>query len=193
MSIYDYRDKPAYRIDRTEPHYAKNRHILKWWNSRLDELLKTQISLWQWVWYWTITDEILKSTPSDVIENWKNTDPLCSKYAWYNILMYFAIARADELGFTKSIRAPIKKTCPLCNNEFVEDSLPMSLVAIQGIERLDFCAPCLSETFFQGIGSVTMPKENILRYLQGLANLLGRVPPQNFWSWDDRLVEYEYR
>jgi len=73
----------------------------------------------------------------------------------------------------------------------------MPLVAILGIERLDFCAPCLSETFFIGIGSDSVSKEGILKYLQNLANLLGRVPPQNFgvgmtdWSnmsTDERLA-----
>ncbi len=94
MSIYDNRDKPAYGLFKIEPHYAKNPYILKWWNPTLDELIITQISQWQWVWYWVITDEIVKITPSATIESWKKSDPLCSKYAWYNILMNFATARA---------------------------------------------------------------------------------------------------
>jgi hypothetical protein len=44
MSIYDQRDKPAYRHSKIDPQYAKNQYILKWWNSTLDELLATQIS-----------------------------------------------------------------------------------------------------------------------------------------------------
>jgi hypothetical protein len=89
---------------------------LKWWSSSHDELLATQISQWQWVWYWVITDEIVKITPSATIEAWKKSDPLCSKYAWYNILMNFATARAEQLGLTRTIRRPERRTCLICNN-----------------------------------------------------------------------------
>jgi hypothetical protein len=116
MSIYDFRDKPAYRLFKVEPQYAKNQYILKWWSSSHDELLATQISQWQWVWYWVITDEIVKITPSATIEAWKKSDPLCSKYAWYNILMNFAAARAEQLGLTRTIRRPERRTCLICNN-----------------------------------------------------------------------------
>lgn len=180
MSIYDNRDKPSYRLFKIEPHYAKNPYILKWWNPTLDELIITQISLWQWVWYWVITDEIVKITPSATIESWKKSDPLCSKYAWYNILMNFAAARAEQLHFTKSIRRPQKKICPLCNNSFIEDSLPMPLIERLGIDRLSFCAPCLRDTVLQGTGSESTSEQGILKYLQDLASVLGRVPSQNF-------------
>ncbi len=180
MSIYDQRDKPAYGLFKTEPHYSKNQNILKWWNSDLDNLLVTQIAQWQWVWYWGITDEIVKLTTPETIEMWKKSDPLCSKYAWYNILMYFAASRAEQLGFTKTIRHPQKKTCPLCNNNFIEDSLPMPLIERLGIDRLDFCAPCLRDTILQGTGNNSMSEKNILKYLQDLALLLERVPHQSF-------------
>ena len=189
MSIYDYRDKPAYGLLRAEPHYANNPYILKWWNSTLNELLMTQISHWQWVWYWGITDEIIKLTPSATIEMWKKSDPLCSKYAWYNILMYFAAARAEQLGFTKSIRHPRQKTCLLCRNKFIEDSLPMPLIERIGIDRLDFCAPCLRDTVLQGAGNDSAPEKDILKYLQDLAFLLGRVPSQNFGEGMRDLLE----
>ena len=188
MSIYDQRDKPAYGLFKTEPHYSKNQNILEWWNSNLDELLVTQISLWQWVWYWGITDEIVKLTAPEIIEKWKNTDPLCSKYAWYNILMYFAASRAEQLGFTKSIRHPQKKTCPLCNNDFIEDSLPIPLIERLGIDRLDFCAPCLRDTALQGTGNNSLSEKKILKYLQDLALLLGRVPSQDFGEGKTDLI-----
>lgn len=180
MSIYDHRDKPAYGLFKIEPHYAKNQYILKWWNSTLDELLATQISHWQWVWYWGITDEIVKLTAPATIEAWKNSDPLCSKYVWYNILMYFAAARAEQLGLTKSIRHPQKKTCPLCKNSFIEESLPMPLIERLGIDRLDFCAPCLRDVVLQGTGNDSASEQDILKYLEDLAVVLGRVPSQNF-------------
>lgn len=180
MSIYDYRDKPAYGLFKTEPHYSKNRYILKWWTLEHDALLVAQIEQWQWVWNWTITDEIVKSTPSTTIESWKKADPLCSKYAWYNILMYFAAARAEQLGLTKAIRSPRKKTCLLCMKRFVEDSLPMPLIERLGIDRLDFCAPCLRDTVLQGSGNDSVSEIDILKYLQDLASLIERVPSQAF-------------
>ncbi|MHB8855273.1 MAG: homing endonuclease associated repeat-containing protein [Bellilinea sp.] len=189
MSIYDNRDKPAYGLFKTEPNYAKNPYILKWWNSTLDELLATQISLRQWVWYWGITDQIVKHASSETIEIWKKSDPLCSKYAWYNILMYFSIARAEQLGLTRSIRHPKKKTCPLCENNFIEDSLPIPLVQRLGIDRLDFCAPCLRDTVLQGTGNDSASEKDMLKYLQDLANLLGRVPTQNFGEGMADLLE----
>jgi hypothetical protein len=180
MSIYDHRDKPAYGLFKTEPHYSKNKHILEWWTSEHDELLRTQIVRWQWVWYWGITDQIVKITPSATIESWKKADLLCSKYAWYNILMYFAAARAEKLGLTKGIRRPQMKTCLLCERRFVEDSLPMPLIERLGIDKLEFCAPCLRDTVLQGSGNDSASERDMLKYLQDLANLIERVPPQNF-------------
>lgn len=180
MSVYDHRDKPAYGNFKTELRYAKNPHILKWWNSTLDDVLATQISLWQWVWYWGIKDEIVKITAPETIEAWKGSDPRCSKYAWYNILMYFAAARAKQLGLTKSIRLPEKKICPLCNYSFIENSLPMPLIERLGIDRLDFCAPCLRDTVLPGSGNDLASEQDILKYLQDFANILERVPSPHF-------------
>ncbi|WKZ40888.1 MAG: hypothetical protein QY328_02390 [Anaerolineales bacterium] len=192
MSIYDQRDKPAYELFKIEPEYAKNPHILKWWDSTLDELLPTRISQWQWVWYGGIVDEIIEIVPSSTIDDWKKSDPLCSKYAWYNILMNFAVARAEQLGFTKFIRKPQKKVCPLCNCEFVEDSLPAPLIQRLGINNLDFCAPCLKDSILQGTGNNTTSKKKISEYLQNLSALLGRVPHQNFGEGIGDLIDFSY-
>lgn len=180
MSTYNYRDTPAYGPFKTESHYAKNQYILKWWTSVHDELLATQISRWQWVWYWRIADEIVSITSSNTIESWKKVDPACLKYAWYNILMYFAMARAEQLGLTPAIRHPEKKICNLCMKVFVEDSLPMPLIERLSIDGLDFCAPCLKDTILQGSGNDSLPEGAIVKYLQDLANLIERVPSQNF-------------
>ncbi len=180
MSIYDQRDKPAYGLFTVEPRYAKNRHILKWWKPVHDQAIIEQIAQKQWIWYWGITDEIVKITPASELEAWQNVDPLCSRYAWYNILMYFAASRAEQRGFTKAIREPKWKICPLCNQKFVEDSLPVPLAERLGIDHLDFCAPCLRDTVLQGSGNDTASETSILEYMRGLAALIGRVPTQNF-------------
>ena len=180
MSVYDHRDRPAYMNDGAEPHYCKNPHILQWWTPSHDEVLAKQIEEEQWVWYWDITDKIVAVTEPDIIEIWKLVDPLCSKYAWYNVLMYFAIARADKVGLAKAIRQPQWKVCPLCNHRFVEDSLPYPLIRRLGIEQLDFCAPCLRDTVLQNTGDETLPREAVLSYIRDLADVIERVPPQGF-------------
>jgi len=136
----------------------------------------------QWVWPWSIRDEIVKITPQVTIETWKKDDPLCGKYAWYNILMNFAIARAMQLGLTKAIRKPKWKTCLLCMQKFVEDSLPVKLIERLGIERIDVCAPCLRDTVtaLGGSGNNSAPAESISEYLKALAVAIGRVPTQNY-------------
>jgi len=180
MSIYDQRDKPAYSNFQTEPRYAKNGHILKWWTSNHDNWMAKQIEAEQWMWYWGITDSIVANTEKDTLDKWQEEDPLCSKYAWYNILMYFAAARADMLGLTKSIRKPEWKKCLLCDNDFIESSLPQPLVKRFGIDHLDYCSPCLRDTVLQNSGNSKLSKRGIMIYLQDLASVLERVPTQSF-------------
>ena len=179
MSIYDYRDRPAYGNFQTNPHYCKNRHILKWWTPSHDKLLSKQIKKEQWVWDSDIVDEILAITHPETIEAWKAKDPLCKQYAWRSILMNFAASRAEKLGLTNAIHKPKWKVCPLCNQRFVEDSLPYPLVKRLGINQLDFCAPCLSDTIFY-FGNESLSKQEVLNYLRDLADVLQRVPPQDF-------------
>jgi hypothetical protein len=178
LSVYDHRGKPAYGNLSVKRSYCENPHILKWWTCAHDQLIVEQIEKEQWLWYWGITEEIVRITSSEIIDAWQEEDLLCSQYAWYNLLMHFAASRAQVRGFTKKIRKPVWKTCPLCNKRFVEDSLPVPLVRRLGIDYIDFCAPCLSEAFFQG--SDALSKEQVLSYLRDLADVLQRVPSQNF-------------
>jgi hypothetical protein len=191
LSIYDQRDKPAYGKFSVKRSYCKNPHILKWWTSSHDQLIVEQIEKEQWLWYWGITEEIVKITPPETIDAWQQEDSLCSQYAWYNILMYFAASRAQVLGLTKKIRKPKWKTCPLCNKKFVEDSLPGPLVKRLGINHIDFCAPCLSEALFQCLDTLT--REQVLSYLQDLADVLQRVPNQNFGEGIEDLHDLDYQ
>lgn len=191
MSIYDQRDKSAYGYSRPEAYYAKNDYILMWWTPAHDKLLAQQIKSKQWVWYWTISDEIVAITNPNVIENWKRQDPLCSRFAWYNILMRFAEARAAQLGLTRSIRRPEWKNCRLCNQKFVEDSLPLPLIERQGIDQLDFCAPCLRDTVLQKSGNDSASSQSICEFLRDLANFLGCVPTQNFGEGKSDLLNFD--
>jgi hypothetical protein len=180
MSIYDHRTQPAYGNFIVKRSYSRNPHILKWWTPEHDQLIVEQIEKEQWLWYWGIVDEVVAATMPETIQAWQHIDPLCSKYAWNNVLMYFAASRAEVLGLTKQIRNPKWKTCPLCNKKFVEDSLPVPLVKRLGIDHLDFCAPCLRDTVLQGTGSDSLSKEQVLAYLRDLSGVLQRVPNQNY-------------
>ncbi len=180
MSIYDQRDKPAYGDSRSNPLYCANPYILKWWTDAHDRLLSAQIKEKQWIWAWTITRRIVAISPQEAVQEWKVRDPICARYAWYNVLMNFALSRAEKLGLTNNIRRPEWKRCPLCGEAFVEDSLPVPLIERLGIDQLDFCAPCLSKTILQNTGKDAASKEQIRSYLRNLADLLKRIPPQDF-------------
>ena len=182
MSSYDVREEHMYGDYHgiMNPQYCNNPYILEWWTSKHDQALSLQIEEGQWTWYCGITHKIVAITPPEVIERWRQKDPLCSRYAWYNILMHFSISRAGSLGLTKHIRKPKWKICPLCNQKFVEDSLPDPLVKRLGIDHLDFCSPCLKEKVCQNTGDHNMPREEVLIYLRKLAEVLGRIPPQGF-------------
>ena len=129
-----------------------------------------------------ISEKIVAISPRDVIASWRTEDSLCLKYAWYNILMYFAISRAQKLGLTGGIRAPEWKRCRLCDLEFIESSLPVPLVERLGIDQLDFCAPCLKNLILQNTGNDAASKEEALSYLRDLAQLIKRIPSQDFGS-----------
>jgi hypothetical protein len=189
MSIYDHRDKPAYGSFSANSNYCENPCILKWWSASHDQLLSRQISEKQWTWAWSITNKIVAITPPEAIDVWKTEDPICSKYAWSNVIMDFAISRAAKLGLTDTIRKPKWRLCPLCSQTFVEDSLPLPLIERLGINQLDFCAPCLSSTILQNTGSDTASKEQIRSYLRDIAGLLKRIPPQDFGGGMHDLLE----
>lgn len=181
MGIYDRRTMSAYGEFRVNPHYCRSpQYILKWWTPAHDELLVKQIEKEQWLWHFGIVDEILAITPSEIIEDWEAEDPVCSKYGLCNRLEHFSASRARKLGLTKSIRKPKWKTCPLCSKRFVEDSLPYPLVKRLGINQLDFCAPCLMDTVLQSSGKEDLSRQEVLTYLRDLADVLQRVPSQNF-------------
>jgi hypothetical protein len=183
MSIYDNRNTPAYRWKKTPKTYSKNPHILKWWNESHDGLLAEHIEKHQWDWPWHITDEILTITAPEIIDAWKAKDPVCKRYAWRNVLMYFAMSRAESLGLTLKIRKPKWKTCPLCNQKFVEDSLPSPFIRRLGIDKLDFCSPCLTKVLFEKSPldhkSDSMTKDEVIEYVKELVGTLERVPTQN--------------
>lgn len=166
MSIYEQRDKPSYNFGQVDANYSKNPHILAWWSADHDKLVSSLIDEWQWDWPWHITDVVTKMTSSATIDNWRKVDPVCHTYAWYNVIMYFALSRAQMLGMAVKIRKPLSKECPLCGRRFLESSLPSALIVRLGIDGLDFCSPCLSSVVLQGTGNPSMSKGDVLEYLR---------------------------
>jgi len=180
------RSEPAYAKMKPPAEYAKNAHILSWWTEQHDAAIIGQIESKHWLWYWYASDAIVAVTDPQVIENWRKTDPLCSQYAWYNILMNFAAARADVNGMTSRMREPRWKECGQCRRSFREDSLPVPLVERQGADQIDFCGSCMRRVAYEGGGDPRMTRQQICDYVEDLATILQRVPSQGFGNgkWD---------
>lgn len=105
--------------------------------------------------------------------------PICAKYAWYNVLMYFAAARAEQLGYTTSIRQPRDRTCAVCKKGFSEGSIPASVTRHLGIDWIDVCLECING-LGQNSGRDDISREGIIQYIQDLTNVLQAIPSQNF-------------
>jgi hypothetical protein len=149
----------------------ENPYILKWWTPAHDELLAELIAREQWHWYWQINDGIRAITPQETLEAWRAEDSL-------GRLQDFAVSRAAKLGLTKAIRVPKWKTCPLCGQAFVENSLPVPLARRLGYDHLDFCSPCLSHALWGGRDDAS--RQEVLEYLRQVSEVLLQVPAQDF-------------
>lgn len=180
MVEIDSRLEPAYGEDKVDMSFASNKFILKWWSKSHDDLINELIIKLQSLWSCEITKRVEEITPKEILNNWKKTDPICKKYVWYNVIMYFAEARAKQIGLTKKIKKPKKKNCLLCNKEYKENSLGYPLIVRLGIDDLGFCAPCLKNIVYSNSGIDSYTEEKILKYLNQLAKILQRVPSQGF-------------
>jgi hypothetical protein len=185
MSVYDYRSQSAYRNDAFKPY--TNANILKWWGEEHDNLIKLTIDEWQWYWYWEIPETIISYTGEGRIASFMSTDNLENK------IMYFAITRAQNLGLVNLIREPKWEVCPLCQNEFVENSLPLPLIKRLGIDRIEFCSPCLKDAVLQNTGSHNKSKVEVLEYLKDLVRVLQRIPHQGYGEGMNDLIGLNYQ
>lgn len=179
MSIYDYRDRPAYPDFEAPDSYCDNQYINSWWTSEHDNLIKNQIEIEQWNWPWDIYNQIVQITSPEIIKKWKEDDPLCRQYAWYNILLYFSVAKSKKLGYDRLIRKSKWKKCPICNNDFIENSLPSPFIRRLGINNIDFCSPCLKTSLLDE-GNNKMSKTDIEKFLIELSRIVNKVPSQNY-------------
>lgn len=181
MSVYGGREQPAYAgLFDVPTEWANNPHVLRWWTPGHDELLRRAIKTRGFSWPWKIKDEIVDATSPAAIEEWRRLDPLCRQYAWYNVLMYYAISRAKVTGLLELMGKVETRECPFCGKSFREDSLPGPLVDRLGIDNLHWCAPCLTPLVLQHTGDATSSKDDVRAYLRRLSEVIQRVPPQGF-------------
>jgi hypothetical protein len=117
-------------------------------------------------------------------------DGLSERDVWDNAVRY--CTRAEALGLARNIRKPHRKQCPLCQLYFTEDSLPHPLVKRLGIERLDFCAPCLKGCVLQGSGNNFAEEGEILDFIRHLTVILEKIPSQSFGEGMDDLIDLAY-
>lgn len=180
MSTY-FRNK-AYDInDSFNPGACENKFILEWWSSEHDELLLNLIKRDLWYWYSGVSFEIIKITPEDIINSWKEEDPLCSQYAWFNLLTHFARCHAEKLGLTNIIRPPEVINCLRCKKPFLENSLPEDLAKRLGPKQIDVCGNCFrSIVNFKGIDGRSVSKCDVISYIQDLTKIIERIPPKDY-------------
>lgn len=179
------------------PEMANNPNILSWWTSAHDDVLRQAIKQSLWYWHFYVRDGILAITDSAIIDKWKKNDPACQRGvgtgAWYNVLEYFAYARAQQVGLSKYLRPPKWKTCPLCKNRFLENSLPEPLAKRLGFQRLDYCSPCLAKRLLQNTGSDRLSADEVKSYLARLSSILQAIPHQGFGEGPEDLLYLEMK
>jgi hypothetical protein len=69
--------------------------------------------------------------------------------------------------------------CPVCEQRFLENSLPLPLVERLGMDRRNFYAPCLRDSLLSP-GDDHLGREEALQYLRDLSAHMGGIPNQGF-------------
>ena len=78
--------------------FAENDHILVWWLPEYDEVLRQLVDEYQWAWRSAVFPRLETLIPEPVLRAWRDVDPQCHEYSWYNVLANFTAARAKQLG-----------------------------------------------------------------------------------------------
>jgi hypothetical protein len=188
MGAYGKRTEAAYENLDAPEAYADNDHILVWWLPEYDDVLRKLVQEQGWAWPWETWSTLSHLIPANVLETWKRADPLCAQFAHYNVLMYFAIARAKRLGLIP--RKPQWRTCPTCNQPFIESSLPAPILKRVGIDDIDCCSPCY-ETALLGRGSNTRSKQEVIDTIRTLGLALRRSPQPRDLQGPKRLADLD--
>jgi hypothetical protein len=144
-----------------DPSWSTNKFILNWWKDEFDEYLVSLVDKYHWLWegYFNL-DYILTKIDNNIIKYWQSSDPLCQKYAWYNILCGFCRSRLFCKGILKRIRKAEVFNCALCKEDFIETSIWYSRAKRMTIEQLDFCDQCASLFMFGDLARKLTAKES---------------------------------
>ena len=151
--------------------FAENDHILVWWLPEYDDLLRQLVEEYQWAWRSALFPQLETLIPEPVLRSWRDADPECREYSWYNVLGNFAAARAKQLGIRP--RPPQPAVCSCCSREFLESHLPYAFIIRLGASQLDVCDKCLSQAL-HAKGSATSPPETAIAVMQALSRALQR-------------------
>ena len=154
--------------------YARNTHVLSWWSPQHDALLKELIEEHAWAWQSNLSIESIEAIDPPAYKEWTETDPLCERYASYNVMRNFAAARAESEGFTKLLPKRVVRKCVGCGQDFASNSVPGDLASWGGGE---FCAVCLYRAFVAD-GDHLATEEKISQWILGIVAALQRIPPQ---------------
>lgn len=169
--------------------YADNPYILQWWQKMHDELIRERAAAMDWLWPWEIATAIEEVTEPKVLAQWREDDPLCHRYAWYNVLMYFALAKARRDGLDRHTAQPQTLTCLRCSNQFNQQDLPVWVLRrLGGTVALRFCLRCTRQGFFGEGPRPRCSKKAIRNYLSELHRLSGQIPGSRFFDVAGPLV-----
>ena len=150
---------------------VENDHILIWWLSEYDDILRKLVDEYQWAWKAELISSLKEVIPDTVLRTWRDSDPLCSEYLWYHVLTDFAVARTTELDINP--RPAERKICRVCGNEFLESELAYSLVIRVGAQNIDVCGKCLEKALYWP-GSDTASLDAVTGVLQALSEVFRR-------------------
>lgn len=173
------REQRSWHLD-PPAEYANNPHILSWWASSHDALLVKLITEFGHGWHQEITSTLIDHLPQAEVNAWRETDPLCARFAYYNILANFAVARARAMGFEDELPAEATVDCTVCDKPFLTTSLKAGVWREFGTE---FCGVCLARAFWLD-GDPLADEDAIVLFITNLHTIWGRIPPQTISTAD---------
>lgn len=166
--------------------WADNPHILEWWTEEHDAAIRALIEKYAWHFDSYSHDVIEKMTDPKTIDLWKSQDPLCKRYAYYNVICGFALSRAQVLGYAKDMLPPRSLICEACNRGFKEiDSSHRTFRFVGGRPQIRCCDACYRGIFFMEAFDYQANKGKVDKYIVEIARILGRVPSQ---SWEQSVA-----
>ena len=122
----------------------------------------------------------MKLKKSKEYKNWQSIDPLCKKFAHYNVFCNFLIAYAIKHKLNTDLSVPKKQKCELCNKSFFENEVTPPIIERFSINHLFWCQECISKIVFQNSGTADISELEIVDYLHNIADVINRVPTANF-------------